>query len=520
MKKLVLLTISFVVFASVSFGQTADQIKISNELFKSANARMSAGQYQAAILEWEKFLAIRKDFYGAWYNRGLSYYSLGNYAKAIPDFTEAIRLKPDFVHSWSVRGDAYGFLAKTELQRYAPLAIADYTKAVELDPKAGQVFRKRGELRSELGQYDLAIRDFNGAIFVNPKDAEAHFQRGVARFHKGDLVGCDEDLRKTLALDPQHLLAKQWIEFRKGRDYSKPAGATTQPVNPKPAAASVTPAATVVKPVRTNRPAIRQMSELELRKEILSLVNLTDEPGKYAERLISIFEGSGGDTNKQIAMQPFVIGYFGWKAKAMIRSDVGRFSLPHLESSRVLIGLYDDGANAALAGVIERAAKLPQPNINTLLNGVKATEAEKKSLHDVVFFKYSMGYIGVYDYAKIGTAKFPPREDDKKQWQYFLGVQLGEFAGKMMSWYHVPNWNKYHTELADDLQRMEEHLAKAPAGTPPIIIEKVRRLSTHGNKDFFDEPARLELAASLREALFASFAFAGLGTSVPVATGK
>jgi tetratricopeptide (TPR) repeat protein len=42
-------------------------------------------------------------------------------------------------------------------------AIADFTKAIELDPKNAQVYRERSELRRLTHDYDGAMSDLNKA---------------------------------------------------------------------------------------------------------------------------------------------------------------------------------------------------------------------------------------------------------------------------------------------------------------------------------------------------------------------
>ena len=54
---------------------------------------------------------------------------------------------------------------------------------------------------SEKGECDLAIADFNKAIELNPEDAEAHSNRGIAYADKGehDLAIADLDQAERLA---------------------------------------------------------------------------------------------------------------------------------------------------------------------------------------------------------------------------------------------------------------------------------------------------------------------------------
>lgn len=48
------------------------------------------------------------------------------------------------------------------------MAIADYTKAIELDPK---VYNNRLDIYNKQGRYDLAIADCTKAIQIDPCQA-------------------------------------------------------------------------------------------------------------------------------------------------------------------------------------------------------------------------------------------------------------------------------------------------------------------------------------------------------------
>jgi tetratricopeptide (TPR) repeat protein len=65
------------------------------------------------------------------------------------------------------RGNAYG--KKGDLDR----AIADYDKAIELDPKYVMAYNNRGIAYGKKGDFDSAIADLNKAIELDPKYVKA-----------------------------------------------------------------------------------------------------------------------------------------------------------------------------------------------------------------------------------------------------------------------------------------------------------------------------------------------------------
>ena len=59
-------------------------------------------------------------------------------------------------------------------------AIADFTEAIQLDPKNAKAYIDRGSAYINKGDNDKAIADCNEAIRLDPKNADAYISRGVA----------------------------------------------------------------------------------------------------------------------------------------------------------------------------------------------------------------------------------------------------------------------------------------------------------------------------------------------------
>ena len=57
--------------------------------------------------------------------------------------------------------------AKDELKQYSE-AIADYDKAIELDPNFAAAYTNRGTAKAQLKQYSEAIADYDKAIELDP----------------------------------------------------------------------------------------------------------------------------------------------------------------------------------------------------------------------------------------------------------------------------------------------------------------------------------------------------------------
>ena len=101
----------------------------------------------------------------------------GEYDRAIVDYDKAIRLDPKYTRAYYSRGRAYRL--KGEYDR----AIADYDKDIRLDPENAKVYYySRGYAYSEKGEYDRAIVDYDKAIRLDPENAKVYYysSRGYA----------------------------------------------------------------------------------------------------------------------------------------------------------------------------------------------------------------------------------------------------------------------------------------------------------------------------------------------------
>jgi tetratricopeptide (TPR) repeat protein len=90
-------------------------------------------------------------------------------------------------------------------------ALADYNKAIELDPNIAIAYFNRGQLKY------YADKNFTGAIADYTKAIELHtdaqeddifFARANAKMQLKDFAGAIADFTKTIELNPNHDLAR------------------------------------------------------------------------------------------------------------------------------------------------------------------------------------------------------------------------------------------------------------------------------------------------------------------------
>jgi tetratricopeptide (TPR) repeat protein/S1-C subfamily serine protease len=137
-----------------------------------------------------------------WYlNRGILYHNQQKYNLALADYTKAIELNPNYALAYNNRGTLYDDQQKYEL------ALADYNQAIELNRNNAQAYYNRGNLYYDLQKYDLALSDYNKAIDINPNFANAYNNRGnlYDDLQKYDLAL--SDYNQALQLNPNDPMA-------------------------------------------------------------------------------------------------------------------------------------------------------------------------------------------------------------------------------------------------------------------------------------------------------------------------
>ena len=71
-------------------------------------------------------------------------------------------------------------LAHTSLERHE-LAIEDYSRVIDLDPRNRHVLYNRGIARMYAARFESAIEDFNAVIEIDSHNAPARGARELAR---------------------------------------------------------------------------------------------------------------------------------------------------------------------------------------------------------------------------------------------------------------------------------------------------------------------------------------------------
>jgi len=132
----------------------------------------------------------------------------------------AVALKPDVAEYHRLLGTLYGQIVPVNVLAglsYGKKAQGSIARALELDPKLAAAYVSRGVGNYYLpsafgGGIDLAIRDFQKAIELNPKSDEAYLWLGLALRKSDRNAEARSAFSKSLELNPNRLWTKQQLE--------------------------------------------------------------------------------------------------------------------------------------------------------------------------------------------------------------------------------------------------------------------------------------------------------------------
>ncbi|KAK2162677.1 hypothetical protein NP493_1506g00003 [Ridgeia piscesae] len=128
---------------------------------------------------------------------GVVLMSMGYADESVEHFTKVIKAPGGYGNNmllYYVRGIAY---ARKGLPENGLLAIADFSKAIDMDPSRSDTYTKRAEIYLALGHYTESLVDINKAIEIQPA-ARLYFLRGTIEFAFDNLAAAEQDFRRTL----------------------------------------------------------------------------------------------------------------------------------------------------------------------------------------------------------------------------------------------------------------------------------------------------------------------------------
>ncbi len=136
------------------------------------------GLNQDAIGELSKAIELDPKLLLAWSQRASLLLAM-NRPEAIADFSQLIKLEPGALR-WLQRGNAYATRGQWDKAR------ADFSHALEVDPKFWDAYTPRSKVRAVLGQWDKAAADLDVALKHFPENERVCLELACYRAAAGD----------------------------------------------------------------------------------------------------------------------------------------------------------------------------------------------------------------------------------------------------------------------------------------------------------------------------------------------
>lgn len=154
-------------------------------------------QAYSQVIELEPLKAI------SYYDRGNAYFgsaSLGgdttDYDTAIADYDKAITLDPNFAMAYNNR-----CWTRVIVARQLEKAVSDCDAALRIKPHNIYALENRGFAYLKLGRFHDAMRSFDAALEIEPEFPTSLYGRGMAETKSGDCAAAEADMIGASAIE-------------------------------------------------------------------------------------------------------------------------------------------------------------------------------------------------------------------------------------------------------------------------------------------------------------------------------
>jgi len=172
-----------------------ENVGSNDPALKAEAAAKAEEQFALSVADYDAAIKISPTTDYLFLGRAATQSTRGKYDLALADYDEYIKLKPNEARGYNDRGTVYNEMAKVEkasekspdagIKKSAPTfdkAIADFSKAVELDPKYVLGYVNRASCYTQLLKLEDALADFAKALEIDPNYWRAY--RGRSEIYR------------------------------------------------------------------------------------------------------------------------------------------------------------------------------------------------------------------------------------------------------------------------------------------------------------------------------------------------
>jgi tetratricopeptide (TPR) repeat protein len=175
------------------------------------------GDFDGAIAEFEKALAIAPNYKRSQYNLGNSLLAKGEIKASIKHYQEALRIDPGYVKARYNLGIALMYAGRHDE------SISQYYEVLKLSPNFEDARKLLGIQLACLGRFEEAIPQFSEIVKYSPDAENAQFDLGVVFASQGRMGEAITHLSKALHKQPSDEIVMHEVQ-----KYNRLAKNTTQ----------------------------------------------------------------------------------------------------------------------------------------------------------------------------------------------------------------------------------------------------------------------------------------------------
>jgi tetratricopeptide (TPR) repeat protein len=157
-----------------------------------------AGQFEAALSEWQRALAMSPADARALNNYGQTLSHLGRPTEAIAQYRKSIAAKPNYPEAQN------NLAIALDTSGHSTEAIEHYQAAIDQNPGYAEAHNNLGRALTGLHRYNEAETQFEQALAINPQYAEAHNNLGYTLTAQHKLDEAIVEYRRALDTDPKY----------------------------------------------------------------------------------------------------------------------------------------------------------------------------------------------------------------------------------------------------------------------------------------------------------------------------
>jgi tetratricopeptide (TPR) repeat protein len=224
---------------------------------------------------------------------------------------------------------------------------------------------------------------------------------------------------------------------------------------------------------------------------------LVDGTGVFGKSLLTkLSTDTDGRQKKNI--HPFVIGYCGWRVRALTNFSLTKYDGMQIGLCRSILDFFDPEIKTVLASI--------ETNADSMIRPVEISPADSKTIQNFVVMKYGMYYMGLSD-PKV-------KIDPVAKWKYEVGGNLGELAAYMTIWWRIWTDAKFEAKIGSYLAALDDDIKSAPKGASPAFVVNLRKLNSLGSKTKFTANERRQLNELLTQTLLSAVNLSSLPNAV------